>query len=143
MVCDRYYYSGIVYSAAKQNPSLSLEWARTPEVGLPRPDLVIFLDLDQDQAKARGGWGEEAYEKAEMQRQVRELFWGLSLGRVKSGQTSSVGQELRFRQEEEDLKVVDASSSIEELSEDIWKVVQSRVEAVERGEVGHVVRKVT
>src|SRR4051812_27675863 len=46
IICDRYYYSGIVYSAAKRNPTLSLDWARAPEVGLPRPDLVIFLDLD-------------------------------------------------------------------------------------------------
>ncbi|KAA8631805.1 hypothetical protein SMACR_09145 [Sordaria macrospora] len=55
LILDRYYYSGIVYSAAKQNPSLSLSWARAPEIGLPRPDLVLFLDLDEEQARLRGG----------------------------------------------------------------------------------------
>lgn len=172
VVCDRYYYSGIVYSAAKRNPSLPLPWARAPEVGLPRPDLVLFLDLDEAQARSRGGWGGEAYERGEMQRRVRELFWGLSMGRIEtasllSGEASAGGGDggvsagagaessvaavtaavaspvLRFRQEEEDLHVVDASASVEEVAEEIWKVVKPRVEAVERGEVGRTVRKVS
>lgn len=165
VLCDRYYHSGIVYSAAKQNPSLSLAWARAPEVGLPRPDLVLFLDLDESQAKARGGWGGEVYEKGEMQRRVRELFWGLSMGRIGVnspvagpgentpdaalnlvatgvGNADSVA-DVKFRQEEEDLMVVDASPSVEEVAEAIWKVVQPRVEVVERGEVGRVVRKIS
>ncbi|TVY86163.1 Thymidylate kinase, partial [Lachnellula willkommii] len=54
LICDRYYYSGIVYSAAKHLPSLSLAWARQPEVGLPRPDRVVFLDLDPEAAAKRG-----------------------------------------------------------------------------------------
>lgn len=198
LILDRYYHSGIVYSAAKQNPSLSLSWARAPEVGLPRPDLVLFLDLDEEQARLRGGWGHELYEKAEMQRRVRELFWGLSLGRVGTvtvpvGGVSALGgagtrgerkrggeevnkreavmlaegptemeevavgaptplagaaggphidREYAFRQEEEDLHVIDASASVEEVAEELWKVVSARVEAVERGEVGKFVRRV-
>ncbi|KAK5655667.1 hypothetical protein OQA88_5600 [Cercophora sp. LCS_1] len=161
VLCDRYYYSGIVYSAAKQNPSLTLPWARAPEVGLPRPDLVLFLDLDEAQAKARGGWGGEVYEKGEMQRRVRELFWGLSMGKIGTaaavpgaGEGGEVavgaptpdnmtGLEYRFRQEEEDLHVIDASPSVEEVAEEVWKVVKARVEAVERGEVGAAVRRVS
>ncbi|KAK3902991.1 thymidylate kinase-domain-containing protein [Staphylotrichum tortipilum] len=165
VLCDRYYYSGVVYSSAKQNPSLSLSWARAPEVGLPRPDLVLFLDLDENQARARGGWGGEAYEKAEMQRRVRELFWGLSMGKIETatvvaaeygsaGRREEValgppttdpltGPEYCFRQEEEDLHVVDASSTVEEVAEEVWKVVQARVEAVENGEVGRAVRRVS
>ncbi|WPJ61065.1 hypothetical protein SMAC4_09145 [Sordaria macrospora] len=200
LILDRYYYSGIVYSAAKQNPSLSLSWARAPEIGLPRPDLVLFLDLDEEQARLRGGWGDELYERAEMQRRVRELFWGLSMGRVgtvtvPAGGTAALGgagtggggsggkgdgevskreavllsdepaaqeevavgaptplagsaggqhiaREYAFRQEEEDLHVVDASASVEEVAEEVWRVVSARVEVVERGEVGKVIRRV-
>lgn len=80
IICDRFYHSGIVYSAAKQLPSLSLFWAKAPEIGLPRPDMVLFLDLEESVARSRGGWGGEIYEKGEMQRRVRELFWGLSMG---------------------------------------------------------------
>ncbi|EPE02824.1 thymidylate kinase [Ophiostoma piceae UAMH 11346] len=150
IVCDRYYYSGMVYSAAKQNPALSLPWARAPEVGLPRPDLVVFLNLKEDEAKKRGGWGDEKYEKAEMQRKVRELFWGLSFGRipVNGSGSGSRGEgedskEWLFREEEEDLQVIDASSTVEEVSESIWAVAGKRVAAVERGEVGRAVRHVT
>jgi dTMP kinase len=164
VLCDRYYHSGIVYSAAKQNPSLTLSWARAPEVGLPRPDLVLFLDLDESQARARGGWGGEAYEKAEMQRRVRELFWGLSMGKIETAAVIAdpdaagpreevavgppttqrlTGPECRFRQEEEDLHVIDASPSVEEVAEEVWKVVKARVEAVEKGEVGRAVRRVS
>lgn len=53
------------------------------------------------------------------------------------------GVEHRFRQEEEDLHVVDASSSVEEVAEEVWKVVRARVEAVERGEIGKAVRRVS
>lgn len=55
---------------------------------------------------------------------------------------SPTGLGVPFRQEEEDLQVVDASPSVEEVAEEIWKVVQPRVKAVERGEVGKVVRRV-
>ncbi|KAF6828414.1 thymidylate kinase, partial [Colletotrichum musicola] len=84
-------------------------------------------------------------EKAEFQRRVRELFWGLSLGRV--GADGGLGEEGRpdreFRQEEEDLIVVDAGASVEEVAEEIWRKVEPRVEAVERGEVGSTVRVVS
>ncbi|KAK2033009.1 thymidylate kinase [Colletotrichum zoysiae] len=145
VICDRYYHSGIVYSAAKQNPHLSLHWARQPEIGLPRPDLVLFLDLEEAVARERGGWGGEVYEKAEFQRRVRELFWGLSLGRV--GPDGGLGEQGRvdreFRQEEEDLVVVDAGASVEEVAEEIWRKVGPRVEAVEKGEAGATVRVVS
>ncbi|KAI0618626.1 Thymidylate kinase [Pyrenophora tritici-repentis] len=71
---DRYYYSGCVYSAAKQNPNMSLEWCRNPELGLPRPDLCIFLDISAEDAAKRGGYGAEKYEKKDMQDRVRVLF---------------------------------------------------------------------
>ncbi|KAF7561008.1 hypothetical protein G7046_g3144 [Stylonectria norvegica] len=125
VICDRYYLSGIVYSAAKKNPSLSLSWARAPERGLPRPDLVLFLDLEEEQAKLRGGWGGELYEKAEMQKRVRELFWALSMGGkdIKSQDLVDESGGLEgalWRQEEEDLLVVDASGCVEEVAEAIW-----------------------
>ncbi|CAI4214820.1 unnamed protein product [Parascedosporium putredinis] len=134
VLCDRYYYSGVVYSAAKQNPALSLHWARGPE------------------ARERGGWGGEVYEKAEMQKRVRDLFWGLSLGTIgtpdgpggtpqERSEPAGVAETRQFRQEEEDLVLVDASPSVEEVAEEIWKKVP-RVDAVDRGEVGRTVRLV-
>ena len=74
VVIDRYYYSGIVYSAAKDDPDLTLAWAREPEVGLPRPDICLFLDVSPSVAANRGGFGVEKYENDRTQRRVRDLF---------------------------------------------------------------------
>ena len=74
VIIDRYSYSGAVYSAAKNNPRLPLEWAWQPEIGLPRPDVCIFLDIAPEMAAARGGFGDERYETNDMQSRVRQLF---------------------------------------------------------------------
>lgn len=191
IICDRFYHSGIVYSAAKNSKSLSLSWAKAPEVGLPRPDMVLFLDLEEEVARERGGWGGEVYEKGEMQRRVRDLFWGLSMGDLGSavgttptagttaansnnnnnnnsgsgsggssnkaprrdaerlgngagrgGDGGGGGEDGEFRQEEEDIQIVDADLGVEELSEKVWELVLPRLEAVERGEIGRTVRTV-
>lgn len=103
VVIDRYYYSGIVYSAAKQNPSLSLAWCRNPDVGLPRPDLVLFLHISPADAAKRGGYGTERYEKKAMQDRVRALF-----------------EEVRGKKEGGDFVMVDAGGSVEEVQREIW-----------------------
>jgi dTMP kinase len=102
VIIDRYYYSGIVYSAAKQNPSMTLEWCRHPDVGLPRPDLVLFLHISAEDAAARGGYGTERYEKKAMQDRVRELF-----------------EKVRGRKEGDDFVVIDAGGSMEDVQREI------------------------
>ncbi|CZR56457.1 related to thymidylate kinase [Phialocephala subalpina] len=118
IICDRYFYSGMVYSAAKQNPSLSLSWTKHPEIGLPLPDVVVFLDLEPWQAEQRGGYGEEKYEKREMQLRVRELF--LQLLKADDGR----------------MKIVNAGDGMDAVEERIWKEVLPCVEAVEGGSFG-------
>ena len=55
IICDRYAYSGVAFSSAKPDANLSLEWCQAPDVGLPAPDVVIFLELQPEQAQQRGG----------------------------------------------------------------------------------------
>ncbi|RMZ87656.1 hypothetical protein DV736_g5119, partial [Chaetothyriales sp. CBS 134916] len=74
LVVDRYSFSGAVYSAAKDNANLSLDWAWSPEIGLPAPDMVFFLDISAADAAKRGGYGEERYETEKLQSRVRTLF---------------------------------------------------------------------
>ena len=74
LVVDRYSYSGVAFTAAKQVPGLDLEWCKAPERGLLRPDAVLYLDMPVDAAKTRGGFGEERYETGELQERVREHF---------------------------------------------------------------------
>lgn len=41
------------------------------QVGLPAPDVVVYLRLDPRVSAARGGYGTERYEKVEFQQKVR------------------------------------------------------------------------
>lgn len=47
---------------------------QAPDRGLPAPDLVLYLDIPLEVAEQRGGYGQERYEKREMQQQVRGLL---------------------------------------------------------------------
>ena len=114
VVIDRYYYSGIIYSAAKENPSLSLAWAREPEVGLPRPDLCLFLDVSPIVAAKRGGFGLEKYENDRTQSRVRELF-----------------HTLLTLPEKEDICVIDANKSMSEVERSVLDAVLDRMSGVE------------
>merc|ERR1719265_454020 len=71
IVCDRYAFSGVAYSAAK---GLSFEWCQSPDIGLPVPDCAFFLHLSPEVGKTRANFGDERYENNEMQTRVREEF---------------------------------------------------------------------
>jgi dTMP kinase len=118
IIIDRYYYSGCVYSAAKQNPSMSLEWCRKPEVGLPRPDLCVFLDISAGDAAKRSGYGMEKYEEKEMQDHVRELF-----------------ETLMQRKEGDDFVRIDAGASVDNVAAKIRQEVDRCIERVAKGQV--------
>ncbi|KAI9778105.1 MAG: Thymidylate kinase [Peltula sp. TS41687] len=105
LIIDRYHYSGCVYTAAKNIPGLGLEWAFWPEVGLPCPDICIFLKISPAVAQARGGYGEEKYEKGEMQNRVRLLF------------------ESMYREEPDRFRVIDAGRQMEDVEREVLDVI--------------------
>jgi len=109
-VVDRYYYSGIVYSAAKQNPALTLEWARKPDEGLPRPDICVYLTISPEEAAKRGGFGEERYEKKDMQERVRGLF-----------------SALRTHAEGAEIVEVDGGASLHDVEAAVLEAVETRI----------------
>lgn len=104
IIVDRYAFSGAVYSAAKDNPHLSLEWCWNPDIGLPQPDLVLFLDISSEDAAKRGGYGEERYEKQDMQVKVRALFKSLF------SQLNNLN-----------VRTVDAGLPLQEVADQIWQ----------------------
>ncbi|CEP17874.1 hypothetical protein [Parasitella parasitica] len=101
LVVDRYAFSGVAFSSAK---GLDLEWCRNPDIGLLTPDVILFLDLDIDEAEKRGGFGQERYEKRELQIKVRQEFMKLK---------------------DDSWKMIDASQSKEDVQRDIWDTIQS------------------
>ncbi|KAL6237581.1 hypothetical protein BDW75DRAFT_75811 [Aspergillus navahoensis] len=114
VIIDRYSYSGAVYSAAKANSSLSLEWAWQPEIGLPKPDLCLFLSISPEEAAKRGGFGGERYENETMQVRVRELF-----------------NTIFDLQRGTEIRTIDAGKSFGEVSQNISKVVNECIAHVD------------
>ncbi|KAL3815802.1 hypothetical protein ACHAXA_001696 [Cyclostephanos tholiformis] len=125
IVCDRYAYSGVAFTSAKRaedrssmsGGELTLDWCMSSDVGLPAPDAVIFLDLDQDEAEKRGGYGGERYEKRELQMRVRQRFAELQSIDEKQGRIP--------------WHVVDASQSVEEVQARIAGIVSNIIERVQ------------
>lgn len=72
IVMDRYSFSGVAFSAAK--PGMSLDWCWQPEVGLPKPDAVVFLDIPVTKASTRADFGQERYETTAFQEKVYANF---------------------------------------------------------------------
>lgn len=69
VIIDRYSYSGIAYSCSKRD--LTMEWCCETEKGLPKPDLVIYLELPSEAQYKRPGFGDERFETKELQELVR------------------------------------------------------------------------
>ncbi|KAI0796143.1 thymidylate kinase [Abortiporus biennis] len=125
IICDRYAFSGIAFSASKVHsptesaspstfpiqptPKLTYEWCRSPDISLPAPDLTLFLDILPEKAKARGGYGEERYEKEDVQERVREVF--IRIG--EELESSGVGKWV----------VLDGGLEKEEVEKSIWDEV--------------------
>jgi len=113
VLCDRYAFSGIAFSAST---GLPYEWCRAPDIGLPAPDLTLFFEITPEAAKARGGYGEERYEKEEMQRRVAEVFHRIGK-EVGGGQGRWVN--------------VDAGRERAVVQEEVWGLVQELLGTME------------
>ena len=103
VLCDRYAFSGIAFSAAK---GLPYDWCASPDSGLPAPDVILFFDVTPEVARTRGGYGEERYEKEEMQARVRDIFGtiGLRMG--------------------EHWNRVDAGGTVQDVGDSVWAIIE-------------------
>jgi len=61
----------VAFSSAK---GLDLEWCKQPEIGLPKPDIVLYLNLSTESASKRGNYGEERYENTQFQDKVKQKY---------------------------------------------------------------------
>eukprot|EP00696_Hemimastix_kukwesjijk_P006452 gnl/Hemi2/18168_TR6007_c0_g1_i1.p2 gnl/Hemi2/18168_TR6007_c0_g1~~gnl/Hemi2/18168_TR6007_c0_g1_i1.p2 ORF type:complete len:215 (-),score=50.41 gnl/Hemi2/18168_TR6007_c0_g1_i1:61-705(-) len=114
LICDRYSYSGVAFSAAK---GLDRDWCLSCERGLPEPDAVVYLDMPIESAATREGFGEERYETKEMQARVYKQYAALQ-GPI--------------------WKVIDARSTIEGLHEQVKAVVLPVLEAAAAKPIGRL-----
>ncbi|EYB84386.1 hypothetical protein Y032_0317g2315 [Ancylostoma ceylanicum] len=66
-------------------------WVRQADIGLPRPDVVLFFEVSPEVAKQRGGFGEERLESDQLQKKVhsamellRKSYWRVGLNPIAS-----------------------------------------------------------
>ena len=108
VICDRYYYSSFAY----QGIDADLDWVMNMNLDcrdILRPDLCIFLDVDTslcDDRISENRFDREIYENAEAQKRSRKRFF-------------EVFQKLG---DSENIKIVDASRTVSEVSADIIKI---------------------
>lgn len=112
LVIDRYAYSNVAYSAAKQ--AMDFKWCTLAGTGLPKPDIVFFLDMNTEAMEKRGGFGSERYETTNFQRSVYDNFKKLI---------------------DKNWKVLNADQSKDTLHEEILRDALSIVENVKNSEV--------
>ena len=110
VLCDRYYYSSLAY----QGSTIDYSWVRALNVDCPairHPDLCIFLDLTPKQSMQRISQGRETteiYESEEILSRVRDSFMRVidDMSKIDT------------------IKVVDASGSVEEIADNIFRCVE-------------------
>ena len=108
VISDRYFYSSLAYQWAR---GLDLEWLVDLNRFAVRPDLVILLDLPVRESMNRinGRKIKTEFDKiAELQRRVRENYLKLAM---------------RF----EEIKIINALASLEDIHNDIVALVQHEI----------------
>jgi len=53
---------------------MDLHWCKQPEVGLPKPDAVLYLTLPVEVAASRMAFGGERYENLKTQTEVATVY---------------------------------------------------------------------
>ncbi|KAI6063156.1 Thymidylate kinase isoform X1 [Aix galericulata] len=104
LVVDRYAFSGVAFTSAKEN--FCVDWCKQPDIGLPKPDLILFLQLSPEEAAARGDFGSERYENSLFQEKVLKSFYHLMKDKTLNW------------------KMIDASKSIEDLHREIKSIAE-------------------
>lgn len=109
VVCDRYYYSSFAYQGIDAN----LDWVMRMNLDcdlILKPDICLFLDISPEACMQRiekNRLSKEIYENINAQNRIRKRFLEV------------------FSQLEntENIKIVDASRSVEEVSADIMALI--------------------
>uniref|UniRef100_A0A8D0HB91 Thymidylate kinase n=1 Tax=Sphenodon punctatus TaxID=8508 RepID=A0A8D0HB91_SPHPU len=118
LVVERYAFSGVAFTSAKEN--FSLDWCKQPDVGLPKPDLILFLQLSTSEAAKRGDFGNERYENTFFQEKVLQCFHHLMTDKTLNWKT------------------IDASKSIEDLHDEIKSIAEKVIQKVQPKPIGEL-----
>lgn len=112
LIVDRYAASGAAYASAYTGRDL--DWCKNPDKGLPRPDLIAYLKVSEENQMSRSNWGDERFEKREIQLAVARNFQKL---------------------EEDNWTIIDANQTIENVQQQILDVALKTLQRVKHREI--------
>ena len=111
VICDRYYYSSLAYQGTVTDP----EWVFHINVDCPeirKPDLCVFLDLDDEECirrMERGRAYREIYENENALIAIRKRYYDI----------------FRRLEGRDNIVIVDAARAPETVAEDVFAAVKS------------------
>ena len=109
LISDRSFYSSICY---QNNSSIDPKWIYEVNFHTPRPDLTILLDLSEEEAITRCD-REEVFENIKFLEKTRKNY-------------------LALLDMEENIEVIDANNTLEEVRDSIRKIVQEKLEMIKK-----------
>ncbi|GAV55553.1 hypothetical protein ZYGR_0AV01850 [Zygosaccharomyces rouxii] len=120
VIMDRYVYSGLAYSLAKDIDGMDLDWCLQPDKGLIKPDLLFFLSNgDSVDTASREGFGQERYESLAFQDKVRDQFYYVLKCLEDYPQGSEEGR----------LQLINVTNqSIDQVSAAIWQIIDRKLQ---------------
>ncbi|XP_059678770.1 thymidylate kinase isoform X3 [Gavia stellata] len=104
----------------EDHTNFCLEWCKQPDIGLPKPDLILFLQLSPEEAAERGNFGNERYENSSFQKKVLQSFHHLMKDKTLNWKT------------------IDASKSIEDVHREIKSVAEETMQEVQNKPLGEL-----
>jgi len=105
LVMNRYYHSNLIYGLAN---GMKQKWLENLDVGLPKADLVILLDVTQKESFHRQKTNRDKFEKnEEFLRKISKIY--------------------RTTAKKKHWKIIDASNSKEEVHEEILRTFSKKL----------------
>jgi dTMP kinase len=105
LIMNRYYHSNLIYGLVN---SMKQKWLENLDVGLPKADLVILLDVTQKESFRRQKTSRDKFEKnEEFLRKISKIY--------------------RTTAKKKHWKIIDASKSKEKVHEEILKIFSKKL----------------
>ena len=105
LIMNRYYHSNLIYGLAN---GMKQKWLENLDVGLPKADLVILLDVTQKESFRRQKTNRDKFEKnEEFLRKISKIY--------------------RTTAKKKHWKIIDASKSKEKVHEEILKIFSKKL----------------
>lgn len=105
LIMNRYYHSNLIYGLAN---GLKQKWLKNLDVGLPKADLVILLDVTQKESFTRQKTNRDKFEKnKEFLNKISKIY--------------------RTTAKKQHWKIIDATKSKQEVHEEIMKTFSKKL----------------